>query len=116
MYSGTHQLLRMLNLISIVESSRALPLSHHHAAEVDRIGSSMNDELKSKFVVKSPADFVTMQQATRMLGVSRQTVLQRVKLGKLEAVHICRGKRKGLRIKVLDDKPALFDQFSSTGV
>ena len=76
----------------------------------------MNDELRSKFVEKSPADFVTMQEATRMLGISRQTVLQRVKLGKLEAVHICRGKRKGLRIKALDDKPTLFNQFSSTGV
>lgn len=76
----------------------------------------MNDELKSKFVEKAPAGFVTMQEATHMLGVSRQAVLQRVKLGKLEAVHICRGKRKGLRIKVLDDKPTLFSQLSSTGV
>jgi predicted site-specific integrase-resolvase len=53
-----------------------------------------------------------MQEATRILGVSRQTVLQRVKHGKLEAVHICRGKRKGLRIKVLDDQPTLFKQSS----
>jgi len=76
----------------------------------------MNDELRSRFVEEPPTGFVTMQEATRMLGVSRQTVLQRVKLGKLEAVHICRGKRKGLRIKVLDNKPTLFNQFSSTGV
>ncbi len=76
----------------------------------------MNDELKSKFVEETPVGFVTMQEATRILGVSRQTVLQRVKLGKLEAVHICRGKRKGLRIKVLDDQPTLFNHFSSKEV
>ena len=76
----------------------------------------MNDELRSKFVEKAPVGFVTMQEATRRLSVSRQTVLQRVKLGKLEAVHIYRGKRKGLRIKVLDNEPTLFDQFSLTGV
>jgi len=76
----------------------------------------MNDELRSRFVEEPPADFVTMQEATRILGVSRQTVLQHVKLGKLEAVHICKGKRKGLRIKALDDKPTLFNQFSTTGV
>ena len=72
----------------------------------------MNDELRSRFVEESPAGFVTMQEATRTLGVSRQTVLQRVKLGKLEAVHICRGKRKGLRIQALDDKSTLFSQSS----
>ncbi len=72
----------------------------------------MNDELRSRFVEEPPAGFVTMQEATRILGVSRQTVLQRVKLGKLEAVHICRGKRKGLRIKALDDQPILFNQSS----
>jgi DNA invertase Pin-like site-specific DNA recombinase len=72
----------------------------------------MNDELRSRFVEEAPAGFVTMQEATRILGVSRQTVLQRVKLGKLEAVHICQGKRKGLRIKVLDDQSTLFSQSS----
>ena len=35
-----------------------------------------------------------MQVATRMLGVSRQTVLQRVKHGELQAVNVCRGRRK----------------------
>ena len=46
-----------------------------------------------------------MREAIRALGVSRQTVLQRVKRGELEAVHIVRGKQKGLRIKVLDRQP-----------
>lgn len=72
----------------------------------------MNDELRSRFVEEPPAGFVTMQEATRILGVSRQTVLQRVKLGRLDAVHICRGKRKGLRIKVLNDQSTLFSQSS----
>ena len=76
----------------------------------------MDDELRSRFVEESPTGFVTMQEATRILGVSRQTVLQHVKLGKLKAVHICRGKRKGLRIKALDDQSTLFSQYSSKGV
>ena len=72
----------------------------------------INDELLSRFVEKPPVGFVTMQEATSILGVSRQTVLQRVKLGKLDAVHIRCGKRKGLRIKVIDDQPTLFNQSS----
>jgi hypothetical protein len=42
------------------------------------------------------------------LGVSRQTVLQRVKRGELEALLVTRGRRKGLRIKVVNDQPELF--------
>jgi Lrp/AsnC family leucine-responsive transcriptional regulator len=50
-----------------------------------------------------------MREAMRALGVSRQTVLQRVKRGELEAVHVMRGKQKGLRIKVIARQPGLFD-------
>ena len=46
------------------------------------------------------------------LGVSRQTVLQRVKRGELEAVLVTRGRRKGLRIKVVDTHPTLFQDAS----
>ena len=53
-----------------------------------------------------------MQDATRILGVSRQAVLQRVKRGELDAVHVHQGKRKGLRIKVIDDQATLFGHSS----
>ena len=48
----------------------------------------------------------------RTLAVSRQTVLQRVKRGELEAVHVTRGKQKGLRIKVIARQGKLFEQTS----
>jgi hypothetical protein len=38
--------------------------------------------------------------------------LQRVKRGELEAVHVTRGKQKGLRIKVIARQPGLFDPTS----
>jgi hypothetical protein len=49
-----------------------------------------------------------MLEATMKLGVSRQTVLQRVKRGELDALLVTRGRRKGLRIRVVDDHPSLF--------
>ena len=67
------------------------------------------EKLKEKFVEKAPGGYVPMQEATRILGVSRQTVLQRIKRGELDAVHLCRGRRKGLRIKIIDSSPTLFD-------
>ena len=69
-------------------------------------------ELLARFVEQTPAGYVPMQDATRILGVSRQTVLQRVKRGELDAVHVHHGKRKGLRIKVIDDQATLFGHSS----
>jgi DNA invertase Pin-like site-specific DNA recombinase len=72
----------------------------------------MTEQLRARFVEDTPQGFVPMQEATKLLGVSRQTVLQRVKRGELEAVHVYRGKRKGLRIKVKCDHPDLFQHSS----
>jgi hypothetical protein len=61
---------------------------------------------------RSRRQLPTHAEAMRMLGVSRQTVLQRVKRRELEAVHIVRGKQKGLRIKMIDRQPQLFSATS----
>ncbi len=72
----------------------------------------MTEELRSLFVEEAPEGYVPMADAMRLLGVSRQTVLQRVKRGELSAVHVRRGRQKGIRIKVLDNQPNLFDNLS----
>jgi DNA invertase Pin-like site-specific DNA recombinase/predicted DNA-binding transcriptional regulator AlpA len=69
----------------------------------------MSKELLARFVEKAPEGYVPMREAIKILGVSRQTVLQRVKRGQLPAVHVRRGRRKGIRIKVLDNQPSLFN-------
>ena len=48
----------------------------------------------------APAGWVGLEQAARRLGVSKQTVSTWVKSGKLEAVRVARGNRKGWRIRV----------------
>jgi len=53
-----------------------------------------------------------MLETTLKIGVSRQTVLQRVKRSELEAVLVRQGRRKGLRIKVIDQMPDLFEELS----
>ena len=69
----------------------------------------MTEELRNRFVEEAPDGYIPMLEATLRLGVSRQTVLQRVKRGELKAVHVRRGRRKGLRIKVIDNQPGLFE-------
>jgi uncharacterized protein YndB with AHSA1/START domain len=58
----------------------------------------LTNELRAHFVDDAPDGWLVMQDATKALGVSRQTVLQRVKRGNLDAVHVRAGRRKGLRI------------------
>jgi predicted DNA-binding transcriptional regulator AlpA len=72
----------------------------------------LTDALRSRFVEHGPEGYVVMQEATRLLGVTRPTVLQRVKRGELDAVLVCHGRRKGLRIKVVQDQPDLFEHIS----
>lgn len=68
----------------------------------------MNDELRTRFIQEEREGYLPMLEATLALGVSRQTVLQRVKSGKLDAVLLTKGRRKGLRIKVLTQQTELF--------
>lgn len=60
----------------------------------------MTEELRSKFMENPPDGYVTMKEAKSILGVSRQTILNRIKAGKLSAVHIRHGKQLGLYIKL----------------
>ncbi len=63
-------------------------------------------------VSPAPPEYLPMLETPLKLGVPRQTMLQRVKQGELQAVLVRQGRRKGLRIKVVDHQPALFKQLS----
>jgi len=69
----------------------------------------MTRELQDLFVAEAPEGYVAMPEAMRRLGVSRQTIMQRVKRGDLPFVHVRRGRQKGLLLKVLDNQPQLFE-------
>lgn len=72
----------------------------------------ITEQLRASIVQQAPPEYLPMLETTLKLGVSRQTVLQRVKRGELEAVLVRQGRRKGLRIKVVDQQPRLFEQLS----
>lgn len=69
----------------------------------------LTDDVIAKFNNDAGEGFMPMREAMRALGVSRQTVLQRVKRGELDACHVTKGKQKGLRIKVITSQSELFD-------
>jgi DNA invertase Pin-like site-specific DNA recombinase len=69
----------------------------------------VTDELRSRIVPEVPEGWLGLDQAAKALGVARQTVLHKVQRGELEAVHVNRGKRKGLRINVKAPGVGLFE-------
>jgi DNA invertase Pin-like site-specific DNA recombinase len=69
----------------------------------------VDDELKARFRGEADDDFLPIREAMARLGISRQTALQRVKRGELEAVHVLRGTQKGIHIKMIDAHPDLFE-------
>ena len=75
----------------------------------------ITDALCAYFAGEAPEGYVPIVEAMRRLGVSRQTVLQRVKRGELEAIHVSQGNRKGLRIKVQNPTLDLFHDPASAG-
>jgi DNA invertase Pin-like site-specific DNA recombinase len=68
----------------------------------------ITDEVRARVVPDVPDGWVGLGEAAKALGVARQTVLHKVQRGELEAVHVNRGRRKGLRIKVDAPEPGLF--------
>jgi hypothetical protein len=74
----------------------------------------LTDELRARFIEEAPAGWLPMWATMKALGVSRQTVLQRVKRGQLRAVHVHRGRQPGLRIEVPASTPDLFESLAAT--
>ncbi|WP_187365607.1 helix-turn-helix domain-containing protein [Trebonia kvetii] len=68
----------------------------------------MTEQLRALFADTAPDGWLAMLEATLAYGVSRQTIMQRVKDGKLRAVHVRTGRRKGLRIEPPAPQNGLF--------
>ena len=69
----------------------------------------IDHQLRDRIQPDVPDGWLSLDAAAKVLGVARQTVLHKVQRGELAAVHVNRGRRKGLRIQVRRDQAGLFD-------
>jgi predicted site-specific integrase-resolvase len=76
----------------------------------------LTDDLRALVAEEAPEGYLTVYQTMRLLRVSTQTVWQRVKRGEIKVIHVARGRKKSLRLKVINSAPSLFDQTSKHGV
>ena len=70
----------------------------------------LTEQLRGLLVDDTPDGWVAVRVSHPRPGVSRQTVLQQVKRGELQAVLTRTGRRKGLRIHIPTPKRACFEQ------
>jgi DNA invertase Pin-like site-specific DNA recombinase/predicted DNA-binding transcriptional regulator AlpA len=68
----------------------------------------VDQALRDRIQPDVPDGWLPLGQAAKMLGMARQTVLQKVQSGQLNAVYVTAGRRKGLRIQARHDQPGLF--------
>ena len=68
----------------------------------------VNPALRDRIQPDVPDGWLPLDQAAKVLGIARQTVLHKVQRDELAAVYVTAGRRKGLRIQVEHDQPGLF--------
>jgi DNA invertase Pin-like site-specific DNA recombinase len=69
----------------------------------------LDQHLHDRIRPDTPDGWLPLNQAAARLGVARQTVLNKVQRGELNAIYLTQGRRKGLRIQVEHDQAGLFD-------
>ena len=69
----------------------------------------VDQQLRNKVRPQAPDGWLPLSQAAARLGLARQTVLNKVQRGELNAIYLTRGRRKGLRIQAGHDQAGLFD-------
>jgi len=69
-----------------------------------RIDQALRDRIQPDV----PDGWLPLDQAAKVLGIARQTVLHKVQRRQINAVYVTTGRRKGLRIQAESDQPGLF--------
>ena len=69
----------------------------------------IDQQLRDMVRPQAPDGWLPLGQAAARLGVARQTVLNKVQRGELNAIYLTRGRRKGLRIQAGHGQAGLFD-------
>jgi predicted DNA-binding transcriptional regulator AlpA len=69
----------------------------------------IDQQLRDRVRPQAPDGWLPLSQAAARLGIARQTVLNKVQRGELNAIYLTQGRRKGLRIQAGHGQTGLFD-------
>ena len=69
----------------------------------------LTEQVRALFVDEAPSGWLAMLEATHRHQLTRQTIMNHIKTGALQAVYVRTGRRKGLRIEPPKLPDALFE-------
>ena len=67
----------------------------------------LTDDVRRRFVPDVPAAYVRLAEAAAQPGLARQTVLNQIRRGERDAIHITQGRRRGLRVQLQPQEQGL---------
>ncbi len=75
----------------------------------------MTEGLRARFRPQAPEGFVPVQVAMQRLGVSRQTIWNRVRAGELASCHVTHGNKRGLCVEMAEEEALPLFEAPSAG-
>ena len=95
--------------LAVAPDQRRRRLTREQTGEPLHWQIRVDQQLRDRVRPQAPDGWLPLSQAASHLGVARQTVLNKVQRGELNAVYLTQGRRKGLRIQVGCGQAGLFD-------
>ena len=60
----------------------------------------LSDDVRRRFIPEVPAGYVRLADAAAQTGLARQTILNQIRRGDRDAIHVTQGQRRGLRVQL----------------
>ena len=60
----------------------------------------LTDDVRRRFLPEVPASYVRLTDAAARTGLARQTILNQIRSGDRDAIHVTQGQRRGLRVQL----------------
>lgn len=67
----------------------------------------LTDDIRRRFIPEVPDGYVRLADAASHTGLARQTILNQVRRGQRDAIHVTQGQRRGLRVQLQPQEQGL---------
>jgi transposase-like protein len=73
----------------------------------------LTDEIRRRFLPEVPDGYVRLADAATVTGLARQTILNQIRRGQRNAIHVTQGQRRGLRVQLHPHEQGLLSPIDS---
>jgi transposase-like protein len=73
----------------------------------------LSGDIRRRFIPDVPAGYVRLAEAAAQTGLARQTILNQIRRGDRDAIHVTQGQRRGLRVQLHPQEQGLLPAASA---